>query len=127
MVPITKETQVIMTLESAINKTQGLIVNSHLGDYNSIAKHATAWQHAMLTHTNNSIAALVATCCCVTVHTIIDMEMGQALKYHQLLHHRNFKTAWQTSAFNEFCHLAQDIGGKINGTNTIDDQRRYHI
>ena len=49
--------------------------------------------------------------------TVVNMGMGELLKYWQL-HHTKFKKDWNISA-NEFGHLAQGVGGRVQGTNTI--------
>ena len=47
------------------------------------------------------------------------METGELLEYRKLLSHPRFKEAWSVSAANEFGRLAQGIGGRVKGTDTI--------
>ena len=53
------------------------------------------------------------------VHSVLDQETGQLLEYRQLLKHPRFKEVWNRSAADEFGRLAQGIGGRIKGTDTI--------
>jgi hypothetical protein len=46
-------------------------------------------------------------------------KMGQYLKYKQLIRDPKHKEMWSTSAANKFRHLAQGVGGRVKGTNTI--------
>jgi hypothetical protein len=50
---------------------------------------------------------------------VIDTESGKSMEYRELLRHPKYKKAWNISAANEFGRLAQGIGGRIKGTNTI--------
>ncbi len=50
---------------------------------------------------------------------IFDEETGRMLNYRQLLTHPKHKEVWTTSSADEFGHLAQGVGGRIEGTNTI--------
>ena len=45
--------------------------------------------------------------------------MGKLLEYQKLLYHPKFKEASSLSAANEFSRLAQGIGSRIKGTDTI--------
>ena len=53
------------------------------------------------------------------VNNIFDADTGKILKYRQLLTNPRYKTVWSTSSANEFGRLAQGIGGRVKGTNTI--------
>ena len=53
------------------------------------------------------------------VHSVLDQETGQLLEYRALLKHPRFKEVWSRSASDEFGRLAQGIGGRIKGTDTI--------
>ncbi len=53
------------------------------------------------------------------VSNFFDAETGKILKYRQLLTNPKYKTVWSTSSANEFGRLAQGIGGRVKGTNTI--------
>ena len=52
-------------------------------------------------------------------NAVLDMETGKLLEYRQLLKHPKFKEDWNVSAANKFGQLAQGIGGRIKGTDTI--------
>ncbi len=41
------------------------------------------------------------------------------LKYRKLITHPKYREAWTHSSANEFGHLAQGVGSRIEGTNTI--------
>ena len=68
---------------------------------------------------NDSIAARLLVRRRESAHTVVDMETGQALEYRQLIRHPKFRDAWNISAANEFSRLAQGVGGRVKGTNTI--------
>jgi hypothetical protein len=51
---------------------------------------------------------------------VMDNETGQLLNYRQLMRSDKHKHAWGRSSANEFGRLAQGIGGRIKGTNTIE-------
>ena len=64
--------------------------------------------------------------------TVMDAETGKLMNYKQLLKHSKYKGKWQTSSANEFVRLAQSVGGRIKGTNTItficmEDVPKEHI
>ena len=48
-----------------------------------------------------------------------DEESGKLMKYRQLITHPKYKEVWFHSSSNEFGRLAQGVGGRIQGTNTI--------
>ena len=50
---------------------------------------------------------------------VMDAETGKLLNYKQLLNHPKYKGKWQILSANEFGRLAQGVGGRIKGTNTI--------
>jgi hypothetical protein len=49
----------------------------------------------------------------------MDKTTGKLLNYHQLLHRPNYHDEWTLSSANEFGQLANGIGGRNKGTNTI--------
>ena len=53
------------------------------------------------------------------VNLVLDQDTGKLLKYRQLLSHPKLKEDWNLSSANEFGQLAQGIGGRVEGTNTI--------
>jgi hypothetical protein len=50
---------------------------------------------------------------------VMDKQTGQILNYRQLLPGPKYKKALNILAANEFGQLAQGVGGRIKGTNTI--------
>ena len=50
---------------------------------------------------------------------VLDVKTGKILNYRQLMRHPNYKKDWQLSSANEFGRLANGVGGRIKGTNTI--------
>ena len=50
---------------------------------------------------------------------VMDAESGKLLKYRQLMSHPKFKERWSKSSANEFGRLANGVGGRVKGTNTI--------
>ena len=51
--------------------------------------------------------------------TVMDKQTGQIHNYSQLLRDPKYKKALNKLAANEFGQLAQGVGGRIKGTNTI--------
>jgi len=52
-------------------------------------------------------------------NAIINPETGKSMEYRDLIRDPTTKAAWLTSSANEFGHLAQGIGGRVQGTDTI--------
>ena len=50
---------------------------------------------------------------------IFDEETGELLKYRKLIAHPKYHEVWSHSSANEFGRLAQGVGGRIKGTDTI--------
>ena len=50
---------------------------------------------------------------------VLDKTTGKMLNYRQLMRHPIHKKDWQLSSANEFGRLANGVGGRIKGTNTI--------
>ena len=46
-------------------------------------------------------------------------ENGNTLRYRQLITHPQYKKEWSISSANEFGRLAQGVGGRVKGTDTI--------
>jgi hypothetical protein len=46
-------------------------------------------------------------------------KTGQYLNYRQLIRDPKHKETWTTSAANKFGRCAQEVGGRVRGTNTI--------
>ena len=51
--------------------------------------------------------------------TVMDADTGMELTYRQLLNHPKYKKDWNISAANEFGRLAQGVGNRITGSDTI--------
>ena len=58
---------------------------------------------------------------------IHDKETGEYLKYRQLLKDPKHAKVWAHSAANEFGRLAQRVGTRIKGTNTIHFIRKNQV
>ena len=56
-----------------------------------------------------------------SANAVTDPDTGQQLEYRQLITHPNAHLCrtWQLSSANEFGRLAQGVGGRITGTDTI--------
>ena len=50
---------------------------------------------------------------------VLDKGSGKLLNYRQLLQHPKYKKEWSVSSANEFGRLAQGVGNRITGTDTI--------
>ena len=50
---------------------------------------------------------------------VMDAESGRLLKYRQLINHPKLGEKWSKSSANEFGRLANGVGGRVKGTNTI--------
>eukprot|EP00804_Cyclotella_cryptica_P020074 CCRYP_014880-RH/>CCRYP_014880-RH protein AED:0.12 eAED:0.12 QI:0/-1/0/1/-1/1/1/0/1096 len=50
---------------------------------------------------------------------VLDVDSGKKLNHRQLLKHPRYKDAWSRSAADEFGRLAQGVGNRVKGTNTI--------
>jgi hypothetical protein len=60
-------------------------------------------------------------------HAVLDQETGELLEYRHLLKHPRFKEVWNRSAADEFGRLAQGIGGRIKGTDTMRFIHKHEI
>ena len=58
---------------------------------------------------------------------VLDVDTGKLLEYRALLKHPKFKKAWSISAANEFGRLAQGVGGRVKGTDTIRFIRKSEV
>ena len=54
-------------------------------------------------------------------NAVTDPHTGKQLEYKQLINHpdHELRRTWQRSCANEFGRLAQGVGGRIDGTETI--------
>ena len=50
---------------------------------------------------------------------VMDKETGKMLNYRNLMRLPKYKKIWERSSANEFGRLANGVGGRIKGTNTI--------
>jgi hypothetical protein len=62
-----------------------------------------------------------------TVHAVLDQETGELLEYRQLLKHPRFKDVWNRSSADEFGRLAQGVGGRVKGTDTIRFIHKHEV
>ena len=53
------------------------------------------------------------------VNAVLDEETGEMLEYRDLLKHPMLGPDWQISGAYKFGQLAQSVGGRVKGTNTI--------
>jgi len=58
---------------------------------------------------------------------VLDADTGKLLNYRQLLWHTKRKKYWQTSSANKVGRLANGVGGRIKGTNTIKFIRKSEV
>ena len=62
-----------------------------------------------------------------SAHAVLDQETGKLLEYRQLLKHPRFKDVRNRSAADEFGRLAQGIGGRVKGTDTIRFIHKHEV
>jgi hypothetical protein len=53
-------------------------------------------------------------------NTIIDPDTGASMEYRHLIKHPKYSKLWEHSFSNEIGRLAQGVGGRIKGTDTIN-------
>ena len=58
---------------------------------------------------------------------VMDAETGKLLNYKQLMKDPKYKKRWTVSSTNEFGRLANGVGGRIKGTNTIKFIRKDQV
>jgi hypothetical protein len=76
----------------------------------SSAKRTSTRQSARLAKLEKKIYKALA---------VMDKATGKLLNYRQLLRHPEYSADWQLSSANEFGRLANGVGGRVKGTNTI--------
>ncbi len=54
-----------------------------------------------------------------STNPVLNFDTGKLLEYRQLLRDSKHKEIWTTAGANEFGRLAQGVGRRIDGTNTI--------
>ncbi len=57
----------------------------------------------------------------------MDKDSGKMLNYRQLIRHPLYKDDWTKSSANKFGRLAQGVGRRIKGTNTIEFIHHHEI
>ena len=50
---------------------------------------------------------------------VMDAESGKLMNYKQSMRHPKYTGKWQVSSANQFGQLANGVGGRIKGTNTL--------
>jgi hypothetical protein len=85
----------------------------------SIAAQVRARRLQSQTTVDETIADRVARRRRDAAYAVLDQETGESLEYRCLLNHTHFKEVWNRSTADEFGRLAQGIGGRIKGTNTM--------
>jgi hypothetical protein len=73
-----------------------------------------------------SIAECVAQWRRESASPVLDQDTGKMLKYPQLLRDPKHEAIWSKAGANEFGRLAQGVGRRIDGTNTISTNMKYH-
>ncbi len=58
---------------------------------------------------------------------VLDQDTGKMLEYHQLLPDPKHQAIWSKVGVNEFGRLAQEVGKRIDGTNTIFFVHKHEI
>ena len=58
---------------------------------------------------------------------VMDATTGKMMNYRQLMRSPSHKEVWSRSSANEFGRLAQGVGGRIKGTNTITFIRKSDV
>jgi hypothetical protein len=85
----------------------------------SIAARVRARRLQSQTKVDESIAERVARQRREAANAVLDHYTGELLEYRRLLKHPRYKDVWNKSAADEFGRLAQGIGGRKKGTDTI--------
>ncbi len=93
--------QLLKDVSAQMQPRQGKDVRTHTSDL----------EHAM-----NMMETLTLS---EMAQAIFDEDSGQVLKYRKLLTHPKYKEVWSHSSANEFGRLAQGVGTRIKGTDTI--------
>ena len=62
-----------------------------------------------------------------SANSVLDFDTGKLLEYRQLLRDPKQKEIWTKAGANEFGRIAQGVGGRIDGTNTIFFVHKHEI
>ena len=62
-----------------------------------------------------------------SANPVLDFDTGKLLEYRQLLRDPKHTEIWTKAGANEFGRLAQGVGGRLNGTNTIFFVHKHKI
>ena len=76
---------------------------------------------------SSSIAEHVAQQRQESANSVLDFDTGKLLEYRQLLRDPKQKEIWTKAGANEFGRIAQGVGGRIDGTNTIFFVHKHEI
>ena len=101
--------------------------SKYVVESDSIAARVKARRTTPVTPAEGSIAERVAQRRREAANSVLDQETGQLLEYRQLLRHPKHKEIWTRSAADEFGRLAQGIGGRVEGTNTVEFIHKHEI
>ncbi len=99
----------------------------HVGESETIASRVKACRAQQNQPPNLTIAERVARRQRKAANTVLDHDTGELLEYRQLLRHPKHKAIWKKSAADEFGRLAQGIGGRVEGTNTIEFIHKHEV
>ena len=58
---------------------------------------------------------------------VMDAVTGKMLNYRQLMKNPKYRKEWSILSANEFGRLANGVGGRIKGTNTIKFIHRHEV
>ena len=71
-----------------------------------------------ITHLENEVHQALA---------VMDTESGKLLNYRQLMKDPKYQKVWGVSSANKFGRLANGVGGRIKGTNTIKFIHKHEV
>jgi hypothetical protein len=108
-------TQLDGIFQDSQNAAKSPRVDIHQTDIQSPRVEAVSGNQPIAQHTRSHVPEEPL----FLVNAAIHPTTGVAMEYRQLIQDPVTKEAWQRSAANEFGRLAQGVGGRIKGTNTI--------
>jgi hypothetical protein len=98
-------TRAVTAQEAAQNTTPAMCTRSK-----NTGTASVAWEQFTCMDMENEVHQALA---------VMDKQTGKLLNYRQLIRSPTYKAAWSISAANKYGRLAQDVGSRIKGTNTI--------